>query len=417
MASAIVVTAALGGRVALAAEPPVTIGVLGDQSGMTSSTGGPGSVLAAQLAAADAGGQVLGRTVQIISADHQNKPDVAKSIALRWFAADSVSAIADLNYTAAVLGVVEAGRSAKRITLISGATAADFTGPWCSPYSSMWTDDTWTLSKSIVAGLAKNGLESWFFITNDNAFGASLETLARSELERIGGKFAGSVKFPLENSDFSSYLLQAQSSGAKVVAVASAGNDTINALKQAAEFGVSQSQKIVPLLTFITDIDAVGLKDAQGLILLSGFYWNQSDEARRFTDRFRDKMGRVPTKQQASVYVSVRHYLAAVQAAGTLDAQAVSDEMQKLPVNFLGRPGNVRRDGRVMYDVSLYQVKSPAESKGRWDYYKEIARIPATESLSSTRCGAVQGGAVVSSILHGYLRSRSWGIPRRMVLG
>lgn len=390
LAAVAIITTVFGG-VSFAAELPVTIGILGDQSGITSSTGGPGSVLAAQLAAADAGGQVLGRQIQIVSADHQNKADLAKTIALRWFGSENVSAIADLNFTPVALAVVEAGRSAKRITLISGATAANLTEEWCSPYSSMWADDTWTLSKGVVGALVKQGFDSWFFITNDNAFGKSLETLATSELERIGGHFSGSVKFPLGDADFSSYLLTAQQSSSKIVAIASAGSDTINALKQAAEFGITKAQKVVPLLTFITDIDAVGLNDAQGLTLLSGFYWDQSDEARRFSERFSEKMGRVPTKQQAAVYASVRHYLAAVKLAGTLDAQAVSDEMQKLPVDFLGRSGSVRRDGRVIFDVSLYQVKSPAESKARWDYYKEIARIPAAEAYHPLNAAVCKG--------------------------
>ena len=362
------------------AEGPVRIGVLGDLNGITSSIGGPGSVVAAQLAAEEAGGEVIGRPIQILSADHQNSADVAKSIALKWFNNEGVSAIADLNYTAAVVGVVDAGRAAKGITLISGATSADFTGKWCSPYSTMWSDDTWTLSKVLVDTLLKRNQDTWFFVTNDNSFGKPLQELALAELVKNGGKDLGSTLFPLGSTDFSSDLLRAQSSQAKVVAVASAGSDTVNAVKQAAEFGVTRSAVVVPFLTFITDVDAVGLEQAQGLVLLSGFYWDQSDEARAFTTRFQARLHRVPTKEQAGVYASVKHYLAAVRQAGTLDANAVSAAMRALPVDFLGRHGSIRADGRVMFDVSLYQVKTPAESAARWDYYKEITRIPAADA-------------------------------------
>jgi len=372
-----------------AVDSAVIIGVMGDQSGPTSSVGGPGAVLAARLAAEDVSNQVIGRPIQIISADHQNKADIARAIALRWFAQDNVSAIADLNYTAAVAGVVEAARAARKITLISGATAADFTRRWCSPYSTMWSDDTWTMTKALVDALVARKLDTWFFVVEDVAFGRFIVDQATTELQKLGGKVAGSTSFPLDAADFSSYLLQAQQSGAKVIAFGSAGADTINAVKQFSEFGLTTTQKPVTFLTFITDIDAIGLQGAQGLTVLSGFYWNQSDEARAFTERFRAKMGRLPTKEQAAVYASVRHYLAAVRAAGTLDAQAVSDAMRKLPVDFLGREGSIRRDGRVIFDVSLYQVKSPGESKERWDYYNEVARISAAQAyhpLDPTQC-------------------------------
>ena len=364
----------------LHAAEPVVIGVMGDQNSSTSSVGGPGSVVAAQLAAEDYGNLVIGRPIEVVSADHQNKADLAKTIALRWFADPNMGAVADLNATAAVAGVVEAARQSKKVTLISGATAAEFTGQWCSRYSTMWSDDTWTMSKGLVDALTAQKQDTWFFVVQDAAFGKFLVDQAGAELRERGGKAVGSTVFPLNARDFSSYVLEAQQSGAKVVGVGSAGSDTVDALKQAAEFGLTAKQKVVPFLTYITDIDAIGLEAAQGLTVLSGFYWDQNDEARAFTARFRARMGRVPTKEQAAVYASVRHYLEAVKVAGAIDADKVSDAMHRLPVDFLGRHGSVRADGRVTFDVSLYQVKSPAESRGQWDYYKEVARIPAAEA-------------------------------------
>lgn len=369
---------------ALAEEQPVRIGVLGGMSGIASSVGGPGSVTAARLAVADAGGRVLGRPVEIVFADHQDSPDTARAIALRWFDQDGVVAVADLNLTAAALAVVEAGRSKHRTTMVSGAASADFAGRWCSPYSTLWSDDTWTLSQGLARALLAQGLDTWFLVVADVAFGNSLATEVSDAVRAGGGRVLGTVRHPLGTADFSSFLLAAQGSKAKVVALGSVGTDTVNALKQAAEFGVTRTQRTTALLTFITDIDAVGQQQAQGTLLLSGFYWDQSEPARAFARRFGEAMGganpRVPTKEQAAVYASVRHFLRAVEAAGTTDAAAVGEAMRRLPVDFLGRPGVIRRDGRVTFDVSLYRVKEPKASKGRWDLYEEVARLPATEA-------------------------------------
>ena len=358
------------------AQAPIRIGVLNGASGIASSIGGQGSVVAARLAAADVGGKVLNRPIEIVSANHQDNADVARSIALSWFDQDDVVAIADLNLTAPALAVVDAGRIKHRTTLISGAANADFTGKWCSPYSTMWSDDTWTLTHGLAQALLSQGLDTWYFVVADIAFGNALVTDASEVVNADGGHVLGTVRHPLGTSDFSSYLLTAQSSGAKVVALGSAGADTVNALKQAAEFGLIPAQRMTAFLPFITDIKAVGAQQAQGTLLLSGFYWNQSDPARDFARRFEQEMGRVPTKEQAAVYASVRHFLRAVEAAGTTDAAAVGVEMRKLPVDFLGRPGRIRRDGRVLYDVSLYRVKAPGASSGPWDLYEEVKRLP-----------------------------------------
>ena len=373
-----------GVRPALAQGQPVRIGVLGGMSGIASSIGGPGSVAAARLAVSDAGGRVLGRPVEIVSADHQDSPDIARTIALRWFDQEDVVAIADLNLTAAALAVVEAGRLRHRATMVSGAASADFAGRWCSPYNTLWSDDTWTLSRGLVRALLAQGLDTWFFVVADVAFGNSLAAEASDAVRADGGRVLGTVRHPLGTADFSSFLLAAQGSGAKVVALGSVGTDTVNALKQAAEFGLTRTQRIATFLTFITDIDAVGQQQAQGALLLSGFYWDQSDPARAFARRFGEAMGgtdlRVPTKEQAAVYASVRHFLRAVEAAGTTDATAVGEAMRRLPVDFLGRPGSIRRDGRVLFDVSLYRVKVPEASKARWDLYEEVSRLPAAEA-------------------------------------
>nr|WP_157091665.1 ABC transporter substrate-binding protein [Methylobacterium nodulans] len=371
----------------------VTIGVLTDMSGPFSDIGGKGSVAAAEMAAQDFGGSVKGRPIRILAADHQNKPDVGSAIARAWFDRDGVDAVADLPVTSVALAVLEIARDKKRTVLIAGAAASDLTGRACSPYSTHWADDSFALANGTATAVTKAGDRSWFFVTADYAFGHAMERDATAAVKAAGGTVKGSIRHPLAAPDFSSYLLQAQGSGAKVIGLASAGGDTINAIKQAAEFGIAGSgQRVAGFLVFLSDVHSLGLAVAQGLLVSTGFYWDQNDAARAFGKRFFAKTGRMPTKQQASVYASVTQYLKAVDEAGTDEAGAVNRVMRRLPVDYFGHPASIRPDGRVLYDLTLYEVKAPAESKAPYDYYKPIATIPAAEAFRSER----DGGCVIA---------------------
>ncbi|WP_407529469.1 ABC transporter substrate-binding protein [Methylobacterium oryzisoli] len=362
----------------------VRIGVLTDMSGPFSDIGGKGSVLAAEMAAEDFGGSVKGKPIRIVSADHQNKPDVGSGIARAWFDRDGVDAVADLPVTSVALAVLEIARDKKRTALIAGAAASDLTGRFCSPYSTHWADDSFALASGTAKAVTKAGDKSWFFVTADYAFGQAMERDATSAVKVAGGSLKGSVRHPLATPDFSSYLLQAQASQAQVIGLASAGGDTINAIKQAAEFGITDSgQRVAGFLVFLSDVHSVGLPAAKGLLVTTGFYWDQNEAARAFGKRFFAKAGRMPTKQQASVYASVTQYLKAVDATGTDEAGAVNQAMRKLPVAYFGHPASIRADGRVLYDLTLYEVKAPRESKGPYDYYKPLATIAAAEAFRS----------------------------------
>jgi branched-chain amino acid transport system substrate-binding protein len=360
----------------------VKIGVLTDKSSLYADVAGEGSVVAAQLAVEEFGGKVAGKPIQIISADHQNKADISSNIARQWFDTEGVDAIADLVTSSTALAVQEVARDKVKVTLISGAATSRLTGDACSPTGFHWAYDTYALAVGTGRAVVRNGGKSWFFITADYAFGHSLEADVTREVKALGGEVKGSVRHPLNSSDFSSYLLQAQGSGAQVIGLANAGTDTTNSIKQAAEFGITQAgQSLAGLLLFISDVDALGLQIAQGLVLTTGFYWDLDDETRAWSAKYEKKTGRKPTMVQAGVYSSVLHYLRAVEAAGTDDGLKVANKMKELPVkDMFAKNAKLLPNGRLAHDMYLARVKQPSQSKGRWDYYDIVTTIPAEEA-------------------------------------
>jgi branched-chain amino acid transport system substrate-binding protein len=365
------------------ADAQVKIGVMNDQSSLYSDTTGKGSVVAAQMAVEDFGGKVLGQPITVIFADHQNKPDVGKSLADKWYDSDGVDAIADVPTSSVALAVQNVSREKHKIVLFSGPATSDITGKACSPYTVHWTYDTYTLAHVTGGAMVKAGGDTWFFVTADYAFGHALERDTAAVVTASGGKVLGDVAVPLNNQDFSSFLLRAQSSKAKVIGLANAGGDTINSIKGAAEFGiVAGGQKLAGLLLFVTDIHSLGLKTAQGLVMTTAFYWDHDDKTRAWSQHFYDRLHKMPTMIQAGVYGSVTHYLTAIQATGTKDADKVMAKMREMPINdFMTENGKLRIDGRVIRDSYLYEVKKPSESKGEWDLMKLIAKVPAAESI------------------------------------
>ena len=362
----------------------IVVGVLGDQSGVVSDVGGPGSILAANMAVEDFGGSVDGTPVEIISADHQNKPDVGSAIAREWFDRKGVDVIVDLPHSGVVFSLMAIATEKKKSLMVSGAASFEITGKSCSPYVTHWTDDTYSLAQGTAAALADQGLKSWFFLTADYSFGTDLEKDATNVVKARGGKVVGGARHPLGTTDFSALLLRARASKAQVVALASAGADTVNAIKQAGQFGIMRGgQKVAALHAFVTDINSVGLEAAQGLIVTTGFYWDESDGTRAFAKRFFDKHGRMPTREQAGVYTSVLHYLKAAKATHSDDAAIVNAEMRQLPVDKFGKPAKVQDNGRVTYDLGVYRVKSPSESHAPWDFYERLATIPADRAFKT----------------------------------
>jgi branched-chain amino acid transport system substrate-binding protein len=356
----------------------IVIGVMGDQSGVVADVGGPGSILAARMAVADFGGTVDGVPVEIVTADHQNKPDVASGIAREWFDRQGVDVIVDLPHSGVVFGLMSIATEKKRALMISGAASVEITGARCSPYVTHWTDDTFSLAQGTAAALLKQDMKSWYFLTADYAFGHDLEKDAARLVEARGGKVIGSARHPLSTADFSALLLRARSSQAQVVALASAGADTVNAIKQAGQFGIMRGgQRVAALHAFVTDVNSVSLEAAQGLIITTGFYWNDSDGTRAFARRFFASHGRMPTREQAGVYTGVLHYLKAARAAKSDGAAVVNEAMRRLPVDKFGREARLQENGRVVYDLGVYRVKAPAESHEAWDYYERIAAVPA----------------------------------------
>ena len=378
-------TAALMTGSALAQEKiDVKLGVLNDRSGTYADLSGEGSVVAARMAAEDFKAADKGINVEVISADHQNKPDIGSSIARQWYDQDGVDVILDVPTSSVALAVSEITKEKNKVFINSGAGASDLTGKACSPNTVHWTYDTWALANGTGSAMVKAGGDTWFFLTADYAFGHALERDTAAVVEKAGGKVLGSVRHPFPGQDFSSFLLQAQSSGAKVIGLANAGADTTNAIKQAAEFGIVQGgQKLAGLLTFVTDVKALGLSTAQGLVLTEAFYWDQNDGTREFSKRFAEKHGgAMPTMVQAGVYASVLHYLKAVEATKSKDAATVMAKMKETPSDdpLFGK-GEVRADGRHIHDMYLFEVKKPEESKGDWDLYKTVATIPAAEAF------------------------------------
>jgi branched-chain amino acid transport system substrate-binding protein len=369
----------------------VKIGVLNDMSSLYADIGGKGSVLAAQMAVDDFGGKVLDQPIQVISGDHQNKPDIGAGLARKWIDTEHVDTIVDVPTSSVALAVQEVTREKKRVFLMSGPASSDLTGKACSPYGFQWTYDTYALAHGTGGAMVKQGGDSWFFITADYAFGHALERDTTEAVKAAGGKVLGSVNVPLNTQDFSSFLLQAQASKAKVIGLANAGGDTINSIKQAAEFGiVAGGQKLAGLLVFLTDVDSLGLKAAQGLTITSAWYWDKDDASRAFAKRFMAKNpnGRPPTYTQAGVYTEVFFYLNAIKAAGTDDADKVSAKMRTMKINdFMTKDGWIREDGRIMRDMYLEEVKSPQESKYPFDYFKVLATIPAEQAYRPLKDG------------------------------
>ncbi len=380
-----------GAALAQISDGVVKIGVLNDMSSLYADASGKGGVLAAQMAVEDFGGKVLGAPIEVISGDHQNKPDIGAGIARQWIDTDHVDVIVDVPTSSVALAIQAVTREKKRLFLMSGPASSDLTGKACSPYGFQWTYDTYALAHGTGGALVKQGGNSWFFITADYAFGHALERDTGDAVKAAGGTVLGSVRAPLNTQDFSSYLLQAQSSKAKVIGLANAGGDTINAVKQASEFGiVSGGQKLAGLLIFITDVHSIGLKIAHGLTITSAWYWDKDDASRAFAKRFmaRNHNGLPPTYIQAGIYSEVTHYLKAIKAAGTDDTDKVAAQMRKMKINdFMTKDGWIREDGRVMRDMYLEEVKSPAESKYPFDYFKILATIPAEQAFRPLKDG------------------------------
>lgn len=360
----------------------VRIGVINDMNGIYADAGGKGSIVAAQLAADDFGGKILGTAIEIVSADHQNKPDIAANLARQQYDAGGVDAIADGGSSAAALAMQNVSRERKKILLLSGPATAEITGKACSAYSTHWMYDTYALAAAPPEGVLRSGGDSWFFITADYAFGHSMESEATRRIKAGGGKILGSVRAPLDTPDFSSFLLQAQGSGAKVLALATAGSDTSNAIKQAHEFKIlDNGTQVVIFLMFINDVHAMGLENGQGLVSSTTYYHDMDDGSRAFAKRFWDRMGRPPSIVQAGVYSSVHHYLKAVEAVKTDDGTKVAAQMQAMPVNdAFTHDAKIRADGRVLRDLYVTQVKKPSESTHPWDYWKIVATIPGDKA-------------------------------------
>jgi branched-chain amino acid transport system substrate-binding protein len=366
----------------------IKIGVLSDMSSLYADIAGPGSVIAAQMAVKDFGNK-LGKKIEIVQADHQNKPDVGSSIARQWIDAEGVDVIVDVPTSSVALAIQQLTKERGKVFLISGAASSDLTGKSCSPTGVHWTYDTYALASGTGSALVKTGGDSWYFLTADYAFGHALERDTANVVKEAGGKVLGQVRHPLNTSDFSSFLLQAQASKAKIIGLANAGGDTINSIKQAAEFGiVAGGQRLAGLLVFVSDVHSLGLKTAQGLVMTEAFYWDQNDETRAWSKRFIDEAKKVPTMVQAGVYGAVTHYLKAIEAAKTDEGKKVVDQMKQMPVNdFMTKNAKVREDGRVMRDMYLFQVKKPEESKGQFDYYKQLAVIPAEQAFRPLKDG------------------------------
>ncbi|GAC1334755.1 MAG: ABC transporter substrate-binding protein [Beijerinckiaceae bacterium] len=393
--SGLALAVAMGCAQAQTAAPPLKIGYILDMSGLYADITGIGSVEAARMAVADFGGTVLGRKIEVVYADHQNKADIAGAQARDFYDNQGVEAILDVAASATALAANEVAKQRNKIISFSGPGATRLTNEACGPFSIHYVFDTYAQAHGTGLATVKRGDDTWFFITADYAFGQDLERDTSNVVTANGGKVFGSVRAPLNSPDFSSFLLLAQNSKAKVIGLANAGGDTITAVKQASEFGLAKSgQKLAALLAFVTDIDSLGLDIAQGLILTEAFYWNMNDETRAWSRRFFDKVKRMPTSAQAGVYSSTLHYLEAVKAANTTDSALVMKAMKDAPINdMFAKNGKIREDGRMVHDMYLFEVKKPAESKERWDDYKLIATIPAEEAfqpLSQSRCPLVK---------------------------
>jgi branched-chain amino acid transport system substrate-binding protein len=373
----------------------VKIGMLEDMSSIYADITGNGAVTAARMAVEDFGGKVLGKPIEIVSADHQNKPDIASATAREWFDIAHVDALMDVAASATALAAIDVARTKNRIVVLNGPGATRITNEACTPVSIHYTYDNYALAHGTGGATVKAGYDTWFFVTADYAFGHDLEQITAAFVRAGGGRVLGSVRVPINTLDFSSALLQAQSSKAKVIGLANAGADTTNSIKQAAEFGIVRGgQKLAGLLVFINDINTLGLEAAQGMLLTNAFYWDRNEESRAWAQRYFQRMGKMPNMTQAGIHSATTHYLKAVAAAGTDETNAVVEKMRATPINdFFVKNGRIREDGRMVHDMYLYEVKKPAESKGAWDYYKLVATIPAEEAfqpLSHSKCPLVK---------------------------
>ncbi|RCW79170.1 ABC transporter substrate-binding protein [Phyllobacterium bourgognense] len=380
--AALMATAVIPAASAEISDGKVKIGILNDQSGVYADFGGKWSYEAAKMAAEDFGGKVLDAPIEIITADHQNKPDIASNIARQWYDTEQVDSIMELTTSSVALAVQGISKEKKKIDLVTGAATTELTGKQCSPYGFHWAYDTHALAVGTGGALVSQGGDSWFFLTADYAFGYSLEEQTAKFVTSKGGKVVGSVRHPLATTDYSSFLLQAQSSGAKVIGLANAGLDTANAIKQAAEFGiVSGGQRLAALLFTLSEVNGLGLEAAQGLTLTESFYWDRDDQSREFGQKYFKRTGRMPNMIQAATYSGVTQYLKAIQKAGTDDTEKVAAAMHEMPVDdVFGRGAKVGPNGRLISDVYLMEVKKPDESKAPWDYYKVLATVPGDEA-------------------------------------
>lgn len=387
--------ATIGTAGAQVSDGVVKIGVLTDLSGLYSDVAGQGTVIATQMAIDDfVAKEKPSFKIEMVSADHQNKGDISANKAREWLERDKVDAVTELVTTSTALAVMKIAKEKNRIALVSGAASTRITNEDCNDVTVHWTYDTYAVANGTAKAVVKQGGKKWFFLTADYAFGHSLEKDAGDVVKANGGEVVGSVRHPFPGTDFSSFLLKAQSSGAQIIGLANAGGDTINSIKQAAEFGITGKQSLAGLLMFITDVHSLGLKTTQNMYLTEGFYWDLNDDTRAWSKRFFEKHKRMPTMVQAGQYSSIMHYLKAVKAVNSDDTQKVMAQMKKTPINdFFAKNGTIRDDGRMVHDMYLLQVKKPAESKTPWDYYNVRATIPAAEAfqpLSASKCSLVK---------------------------
>jgi len=383
------------GATVVQAQNALRLGVLNDKSSIYADLTGSGSVSAAQMAIDDFGGRVLNRRIEIVTADHQNKPDIGSSIARRWIESEQVKVIIDVPTSSVAFAVQEITRNLKTPFLISGAASSDLTGKACSPMTAHWTYDTYALAAGTARGIVQAGGNSWYFLTQDNVFGHALQRDVSRFVEEAGGKIVGVVRHPLNSSDFASFLMQADTAKPKVLALANAGSDFTNAIKQASEFGlVAKGIKMAGMSVTINDIHSLGLKTAQGVQFITPFYWDSTPETRQWSRRFFEKEKKMPNHIQAGVYGAVMHYLQAVKASGSDDGQTVMAQMRKTPINdFFTKNGYIREDGRVMRDFALMEVKSPDESKAPWDYFKMVKMLTPNETaipIKDSECALIK---------------------------
>jgi len=381
------------------ADEPVRIGVLADEAGPFRDISGYGARVAVELAVEDVGGKVGQRPIEVVHADHQNKPDIGTAILRRWFDTEGVDVATDLSISSVAIAAQGIAREKRKALLITGGASSDVTGKACTPFATQWSDDTYSLAHGTGRAVVQAGGKSWFFLTVDYVFGHTMYADASTAVREAGGTVLGNVTHPINAADFSAYLLQAQASKAQIIGLANVGPDTSNAVKQAKEFGLTAGggQRLAGFLVFITDVDAIGLDTAAGLLVTEGFYWDQNDAARAFAKRFVAKVGKMPSKEQAAGYAATTHYLKAIAAAGTKDAEAVNRQMRATAADYFGKTATIREDGRVLFDLTLFEVKSPTESRYPWDYYKVVRTIPQADAFRPTSEGgcymyAKQGG-------------------------